>query len=148
MTFQVDIQTEIEVPDQIDKILERAITMTLIQHDVPSGALTLLLTDDVRMQQLNQNFRGVNKTTDVLSFPAGDPLPGMEDVLPYLGDIAISLAIAGDQAKASGHSLIAELQLLAVHGVLHLLGYDHINPEDKDAYVVPARRDTRSPWTT
>ncbi len=131
MTYQVDVQTEVEIPDQIKKDLELAISLTLFRHDVPAGALTLLLTNDARMQRLNQSFRGADKTTDVLSFPAGDPLPGMSNPIPYLGDIAISLPVAKNQAKISGHTLLAELQLLAVHGVLHLLEYDHLTPGDK-----------------
>jgi probable rRNA maturation factor len=83
------------------------------------------------MQQLNQDFRGENKPTDVLSFPAGDPVPGFKEKFPYLGDIAISVPVARSQAETSGHSLTAELQLLAIHGLLHLLGYDHVLPDDK-----------------
>ncbi len=131
MTYHVNIQTEVVVPDQIDEVLEIASTLTLAQHAYPSSSLTLLLTDNTRMRQLNQDFRDTNKATDVLSFPAGDPLPGTRETIPYLGDIAISLPVAMNQAKVSGHSLTAELQLLAVHGVLHLLGYDHVLPEDK-----------------
>jgi len=131
MTYQVDIQTDVVIPDRIDKVLESTISITLAQHAIHSAALTLLLTDDTRMRQLNQDFRGMYKSTDVLSFPAGDPLPTIRDMIPYLGDIAISLPVAKNQARASGHALIDELQLLVVHGVLHLLGYDHVLPEDK-----------------
>jgi probable rRNA maturation factor len=131
MTFQVDIQTDVVIPDRIDKVLESTILITLAQHAIPSAALTLLLTDDKRMRQLNQDFRGIDKSTDVLSFPGGDPLPTIGDMIPYLGDIAISIPVARNQARTSGHTLIAELQLLAVHGVLHLLGYDHVLPKDK-----------------
>jgi len=131
MTYQVDIQTDVVIPDRIDKVLKTTISITLAQHAIPSAALTLLLTDDTRMRQLNQDFRGMYKSTDVLSFPVGDPSPPIKDMIPYLGDIAISLPVARNQAQESGHALIAELQLLAVHGVLHLLGYDHVLPEDK-----------------
>lgn len=131
MSYQVDIQTDVVIPDRIDKILETTISITLARHATPSAAVTLLLTDDKHMRQLNQDFRGMYKPTDVLSFPAGDPPPAIQDMIPYLGDIAISLPVARNQARTSGHTLIAELQLLAVHGVLHLLGYDHVLPEDK-----------------
>jgi probable rRNA maturation factor len=93
--------------------------------------LTLLLTDDAQIQQLNRDFRGEDKPTDVLSFPAGATLPGMGEAVAYLGDIAISAPYAQRQAQAAGHPLTAELQLLAIHGVLHLLGYDHGEPEEK-----------------
>ena len=132
MTYQVDIQTEVEAPEGSDEILETAISITLEQHAVPSVSLTLLLTDNTNMQRLNRDFRGMDKPTDVLSFPAGDLLPGTQEAIPYLGDIAISLPVAKNQAHVSGHTLIAELQLLAVHGVLHLLGYEHMLPEEKE----------------
>lgn len=131
MTYQIDIQTEIEAPEGIDEILETAVLVTLERHVAPASALTLLLTDDTHMQRLNRDFRGIDKTTDVLSFPAGDPLPEARETIPYLGDIAISLPVAKIQAQTIGHTLIAELQLLAIHGVLHLLGYDHAQPDGK-----------------
>jgi len=132
MTYQLNIQTEVEVPEGTDKVLETALSITLAQNTTPSASLTLLLTDDARMQQLNQDFRGMNSPTDVLSFPSGNSLPGNRETIPYVGDIAISVPCASNQARASGHTLLAELQLLAVHGALHLLGYDHVTPEDKE----------------
>jgi probable rRNA maturation factor len=71
----------------------------------------------------------------VLSFPAGEVMPGMAEagLAAYLGDVAISVARAAAQAAAGGHSLAAELQLLTVHGVLHLLGHDHDEPAAKAA---------------
>jgi probable rRNA maturation factor len=92
-----------------------------------------LLTDDEQMRQLNRDFAGLDEPTDVLSFPAGEPealLP--DELMGYLGDIAISMMKAERQAEKGGHTLTAELQLLTVHGVLHLLGYDHYDPEEKD----------------
>jgi len=131
MIYYVNIRIEVIVPEGTDKVLESALSKTLAQHNYPSSSLTLLLTDNEKLRQLNQDFCGKNKPTDVLSFPAGDSVPGFEDEIPYLGDIAISVPLAMNQAQAGEHSLIAELQLLAVHGVLHLLGYDHAMSEDK-----------------
>ena len=91
--------------------------------------LTLLLTDDEQMQALNKQFRDVDSSTDVLAFPSGEADPDTGDV--YLGDVVISVPRAASQAGAGGHSLEAELQLLVVHGVLHLLGYDHASDDDK-----------------
>lgn len=81
------------------------------------------------MSALNQTHRGVLGSTDVLAFPAGETIP-IPDELNYLGDIAISLPRAVDQAAAGEHSLDQELQLLVVHGALHLLGHDHAEPDE------------------
>ena len=82
------------------------------------------------------NYRFEVLGEETLSFPAGEPLPGSEELLDYLGDIAISVPTAQRQADAAGHSLEAEVQLLAIHGVLHLLGHDHLDAEEKAAIVL------------
>jgi len=79
------------------------------------GTVAIALVTDAAMQRLNRDFRGKNHSTDVLSFP-GDP---------PLGDIAIAVPTARRQAREMGHSLRVELRVLALHGLLHLLGYDH-----------------------
>jgi probable rRNA maturation factor len=85
------------------------------------------------MRQLNRDFAGLDEPTDVLSFSAGDPdVPLPDELVGYLGDIAISMIKAQTQAEEGGHSLTAELQLLTVHGVLHLLGHDHYGQEEKE----------------
>ena len=91
--------------------------------------LTIVLTDDAQLHELNREYLGVDAPTDVLSFPASEADP--ETGVPYLGDILISIPRAAIQAQTAGHSLEAEVQLLAVHGVLHLLGYDHAQAEEK-----------------
>ncbi len=131
MAYQIDIQYKSAVLEEAREPLETAIGATLLHEGISNASLTLLLTDDKHMRQLNQGFRGLNKTTDVLSFPSGDPVVGATNEFPYLGDIAISKPTASRQAAVSGHPLVAELQLLAVHGVLHLLGYDHLLPDEK-----------------
>jgi len=85
------------------------------------GTVTLVVTSDRRIRGLNRTWRGQDKATDVLSFPAGDD-PGPA---PHLGDIVISRETAARQARNEGHSLATELRVLALHGLLHLLGYDH-----------------------
>lgn len=86
-----------------------------------SGTMTLVVTSDRRIRTLNRTWRGLDKATDVLSFPAGDhPGPGR-----HLGDVVISRDTAARQARTEGHSLATELRVLALHGLLHLLGYDH-----------------------
>jgi probable rRNA maturation factor len=83
------------------------------------GAVTLLITNSRRMRTLNARFRGKNRATDVLSFPGPEFADG------FVGDIAISLDIAARNARALRHSVADEIRILALHGLLHLSGYDH-----------------------
>jgi probable rRNA maturation factor len=81
------------------------------------GIMTVAIVSDARVRALNRKFRKKDQTTDVLSFPAEEP--------GYLGDVVISSGVAARQARAARHSLATELRVLALHGLLHLLGYDH-----------------------
>lgn len=81
------------------------------------GTVTIALVTDAAMRRLNVRFRGADYATDVLSFPADEP--------GQLGDIAIARGVAARQARRLGHSEAIELKILALHGLLHLLGYDH-----------------------
>ena len=83
---------------------------------------TLRIVSDANMRRLNRRYRGQNRATDVLAFPA-EPHPA--DDPPYLGDLVISAETAARQAAVRGRTLDSELRLLALHGLLHLLGYDH-----------------------
>lgn len=127
--FTVDVQLDVEVSSSAEKQLMAAAVATLQHQHVASPAtLTLLLTDDEQLQSLNQAYRGYDEVTDVLSFADGSEIP---DIGLYLGDIAISVAQAQRQADQQGHPLLDELCLLTVHGVLHLLGHDHGEPDEK-----------------
>lgn len=111
-------------------LLERAARITLDLESAPIDAdLTIVLTDDAQLHELNLEYLGVDAPTDVLSFPASESDP--ETGIPYLGDILISIPRAAQQAQAAGHSVEAEVQLLVVHGTLHLLGHDHAEAEEK-----------------
>ncbi|MFA5872342.1 MAG: rRNA maturation RNase YbeY [Anaerolineales bacterium] len=110
-------------------ILERAANAALLQQSAPDADLTLVLTGDTQIQVLDRDFLGKDAPTDVLSFPAFETDP--ETGRRYLGDIIISVPRAEAQSIAAGHSLEAELSLLVVHGVLHLLGHDHAGAEEK-----------------
>ena len=81
------------------------------------GAVTVAVVPDGRVRELNRRYRDKNVPTDVLSFPADEP--------GQLGDIVIALGVARRQASSAGHSLGTEFRVLALHGLLHLLGYDH-----------------------
>jgi probable rRNA maturation factor len=87
------------------------------------GVVTIALVGDNAMRRLNRRYAGRNRPTDVLSFPAAaqDAVTGR----PALGDIAIATGVAARQAREAGHSYARELRVLALHGLLHLLGYDH-----------------------
>jgi probable rRNA maturation factor len=111
-------------------LLERAALATLEHQSAdPQSELTIVLTDDGQLQQLNRDYRDVDAPTDVLSFPASETDP--ETGAAYLGDILISVPRAAQQATTAGHSVEAEIQLLTIHGVLHLLGHDHAEGEEK-----------------
>lgn len=132
-SYKIHVQQKEKVLQSVAAALRTAVTVTLRheQHKLPAE-VTLLLTDDDQLRTLNKEYRGIDAPTDVLSFATGDSMPGMEEDEAYLGDIIISVPTAERQAKQGGHSLKAELQLLAVHGTLHLLGYDHEDLDEKD----------------
>ncbi|NOT05990.1 MAG: rRNA maturation RNase YbeY [Anaerolineales bacterium] len=119
-------------------LLQRAARLTLeistwlnpgLESAPVDADITIVLTDDAQLHELNKEFLGVDAPTDVLSFPASESDP--ETGTPYLGDILISIPRAAQQAQAAGHSVEAEVQLLVVHGTLHLMGHDHAEAEEK-----------------
>ena len=116
-------------------LLERAARAALDQQSA-HGDLTIVLTDDNKLHELNRDYLGVDAPTDVLSFPVGEVDPESEAL--YLGDILISYPRALAQAEAAGQPVQAELRLLVVHGTLHLLGYDHAE-EDEQALMWKAQ---------
>jgi probable rRNA maturation factor len=101
-----------------------------------SKIITLLFADDETMQVLNKEWRGLDKPTNVLSFPAPKDQPVPPGELPLLGDIVLGFGICAREAEEAGKTLGNHTCHLIVHGVLHLLGYDHEN--DKDAQVMEA----------
>jgi len=185
MTYTINIQVDDDFVDLVDQAaLQQAVETALTICDEPEGMLSLVITDDATIQQLNRDYRGVDTPTDVLSFanqdepamdlPAHamgddwaleddasdeiddrldederldsddgedddeDPSLGMElpselaeEMELYLGDIIIAYPYAVRQATTYQNSVVAELRLLAVHGVLHLLGYDHEQAADE-----------------
>lgn len=124
----LDLINQCELAAQ--KALERA-------HPSPVVGLTIVITDDDQLHQLNQDFLGIDAPTDVLSFPAKeiDPDSGEE----YLGDILISYPRAVAQAALREHAVHDEMQLLVVHGVLHLLGYDHTEDNKETMWAIQSQ---------
>ncbi len=99
----------------------------------PATELCLRLVDPDTIAVLNQQWMDKKGPTDVLSFPMDELSPGKEDdeaIEGYLGDIALCPQVADQQAPAAGHSTADEIELLTVHGILHLLGYDHAEPDE------------------
>jgi probable rRNA maturation factor len=131
----IHVDSRSPLPIQAE-LVERAARSALEHESAPPEAeLTIVLAGDEQLRRLNLDFLGVDAPTDVLSFPASGPRErgesDPESGVPYLGDVLISVPRAADQARAAGHAVEAEVQLLVVHGILHLLGYDHAGAREK-----------------
>jgi len=112
------------------------IAIALAAESRADAEVTLVITDDEAVAALNRQYRAVDGPTDVLSFAAQESTPGFisaPEAAAYLGDIIIALPFTRRQAVGLGRPLADELRLLAVHGTLHLLGYDHAEPDEEAA---------------
>jgi probable rRNA maturation factor len=109
--------------------------------------LSVLVVGDRKMRALNREYRGMDRTTDVLSFSmlegegGGGSLMGGEDMPLVLGDVVISAPMAASQAEALGHSLEREMIFLLVHGILHLAGYDHERSKADERKMLKKQRE-------
>jgi len=123
-----------EVPFSREQLLCDAVEHALGAHG-KNGDVNVLVVGMERIQELNRTFRQIDAPTDVLTFPADteDELFAGEPDL--LGDIAICLPRAEEQAIEYGHSIERELAFLAVHGTLHILGYDHLQPDEEKQMI-------------
>lgn len=123
----ITIESNYPLPEEL---IKRAAGAALeYQSESLDSELTIVLTDDARLQELNRDYLGIDAPTDVLSFPASETDP--ETGARYIGDILISIPYAAKSAERAGHPLESEVQLLVVHGVLHLLGHDHAEADEK-----------------
>ncbi len=137
MAHQIIFEAEVAVPDGLEEQFRRVIQAALDAENVSCACeVNVLVTDDAGIHEINLDMRGVDRATDVLSFPMFDLTPGekptQEDADPAtglvpLGDMVISLERAEAQAAEFGHSIQREVCYLTVHSVLHLLGYDHMD---------------------
>ncbi len=126
----IDVFSEtVQILDTERTSIERA-AQEALDYEGQTGDLTILIDTPEHIQELNRSFRNVDRVTDVLTFPAWE---GEISLCAdgYLGDIMICYERAKEQALEYGHSLERELSFLAVHGVLHLLGYDHMTEADE-----------------
>lgn len=135
MEINVLVEEDLDI-DLDTEWLQRVIEKILLAENAPENAeISLVITGQERIQELNRQYRGKDRPTDVLSFsmaeqqdPAGTFI-GPPDGLLHLGEVVISFPQTLAQASEHGHSLKKELTVLVVHGVLHILGYDHEDPE-------------------
>jgi probable rRNA maturation factor len=132
------ITIEVDAPyqSQIDTAALEQLTTHVLRGEGVAGPVevSIWITDEDELHTLNRTYRNVDSSTDVLSFGADDdddtPFVSAPDQPRYLGDLAISFPHAVRQAEEYGHSLQRELSYLLTHGLLHLLGYDHEQPDD------------------
>ena len=115
------LRVSVATPDSLQPTRGLGVWLTKAAPAVAKGDVSVAVVSDRRMRALNRQFRGKDVATDVLSFPATH-IPG---VSAFLGDIVIASGVAGRQAKEAGHTVATELRVLALHGLLHLLGHDH-----------------------
>ena len=129
MAFYLDIPDEYS--STIDSIsLRKNIELLLIELEIPNSTeFSVSFVNDERIRLLNQDFRGIDAPTDVLSFPSEEINP--EDNTTYIGDIAISMDTVNRQSEKAHISQLDEIHLLIIHGLLHLQGFDHDTEENK-----------------
>lgn len=138
-------QSEYEIQESLITLLESALQKAGEAEGVIDGEVALTFVDDEQIHELNRDYRGIDRPTDVLSFAMNDTIDDeleivyaleegeeMEEVPEVLGDIIISIPRAKLQSDEFGHSLEREIGFLFVHGFLHLLGYDHQDQAAED----------------
>jgi probable rRNA maturation factor len=147
LTVYFENQNEQDITYKFKMLLRRAIEATLAyEHYNNDVQVSVTLTDDAGIHELNARFRGVDAPTDVLSFPLFDfegdtDEPPIDEMENMLGDIVLNLDRAHAQADEFGHSFEREAAFLTVHSMLHLLGYDHETSEQDDEDMRARQRD-------
>lgn len=133
MIITIDAIREDLLQETYTTIIEKVCQKVATLYGLPEGSeISILLCDNEHIHGLNKEYRNIDRPTDVLSFALneGDEEMGEEEQL-LLGDIVISLERTAEQAEEYGHSFTRELAYLTTHGMLHILGYDHMTEEDK-----------------
>lgn len=124
-----DRQDDIKITDEIKNLIEKSIAAVLKVENLHENVeVSVSFVGDEEIRDLNRDYRGVDKSTDVLSFPMDDEFIIVSRIL---GDVIINTRRVMEQAEELGHSEERELSYLTVHSILHLLGYDHMEDEDK-----------------
>ena len=137
MIYFLNDQDKFKISYEQKILVRRAVEATLDYEGYKNNAeVSVTFTDNEKIQKINNEFRGIDKPTDVLSFPLTDyesaDVPFVDELDGSLGDIVISLERAKEQAEEFGHSFDREIAFLTVHSMLHLLGYDHVNNEEEE----------------
>ena len=138
MTLLIDNRTNFELTDEIKEMLERVCLKSLQYEEFNEDCeISLSIVTNDEIHDINKQFRNIDSPTDVLSFPQltfeeGEEADVNENGEIVLGDIIISIDRAKEQAEEYGHSLKRELAFLSVHSMLHLMGYDHMVPEEEE----------------
>lgn len=134
--FLSNEQDKLDPPENIEKLIEDCTAAALEEEGIDDTAeVSVTFTDNAGIRELNSEHRGIDRETDVLSFPLGDDNgyeidPDNDAIM--LGDIVISLERAAQQAEEYGHSYRREVAFLITHSLFHLLGYDHVNSEEEE----------------
>lgn len=139
MSVTIEIATESAAWERLpgaEAMVRRAVEAALRDEPIVEGEIGIVLTDDARMQALNKSFRGTDKTTNVLAFPAPAPKLSGDGPRP-IGDIVLAYETLAREAEHEGKAIEHHLMHLAVHGTLHLVGFDHV--DDADALAMEAR---------
>ena len=137
MIYFMNDQESFQISYRLKMLVREAIIATLAYEGHNNDCeLSVTFADNDGIKQLNSQYRGIDKETDVLSFPlldfVGGDAPPVDEPSQLLGDIVVSLEKADEQAKEYGHSFEREVAFLCVHSMLHLLGYDHVNSEEEE----------------
>ena len=130
----INDQDKIDLPEGIEEVLESVVLETLNHESIDKFCeISVLFVDNEKIRILNRDYRENDKETDVLSFPQYENIEEINDEGDFipLGDVVISLERALEQSKEYGHSFLREVSYLTVHSILHLLGYDHMDDEEK-----------------
>jgi probable rRNA maturation factor len=131
--IEVEIINEREFPVEPSPLIEACNAVIMNEQIMEPCAMTIVVTDDETIAQYNAQYRDVDAPTDVLSFPAEMPDYNPEGEARYLGDLMIAYPYTKAEAEREGHALNAMLSLVAIHGTLHLLGYDHDTEDNRAA---------------
>lgn len=128
--FEIINETNEEIKE-IDTINE-LLNFVIKKENLENCLFNIIIVDNDYIHKLNKEYRGIDRPTDVISFALEDEIDSVKLDFRVLGDIYISLDKTYEQAKLYNHSFLRELSFLTIHGVLHLLGYDHIQKEDEE----------------
>ena len=128
--FEIFNETNREI-DEL-KVLNDYIKYVVKKLNLSKAEFNIIIVDNKKTHEINKEYRNIDRETDVISFALEDEMDVKYENFRLLGDIYISIDKAISQASEYGHSLLREICFLATHGILHLLGYDHMNKEDED----------------